>query len=150
MSKKEFVNLDNARHDDQLELMKKIKEGKFCPFCPEYEVKAELGQLIKKTKHWTMRKNRWPYENTREHILIIHNAHAERMNDLSAEAWKELFGLVKWAEKKFHIEGGAFGMRFGNPAKNGATVDHLHTHVFTANITDRNNPNYKPVRFRVG
>jgi len=148
--KDSFVNLENARYGDQLELMKKIREGGFCPFCPEHEAKAELGPLLKRGTYWTMRKNRWPYENTREHLLIIHNVHVEHLNDLTPEAWMELFKLVSWAEKEYRIEGGAIGMRFGDPTKNGATVDHIHAHVFAAEITDKNDPNYKPVRFRVG
>ena len=148
--KNSFVNLNNARYDDQRRLMEKIHQEGFCPFCLEHEAKAELGSLIKKATHWTMRKNRWPYENTREHLLIIHNTHVERLNDLTTKAWAELLELVKWAEQEYKIEGGAVGMRFGDTTKNGATVDHIHVHVFVTDITNKKDPKYKPVRFRVG
>ncbi len=150
--KKDFVNLDNARHDDQLEVMKKIQEEGFCPFCRENLGKSELEPAIKdiNLEFWSVRKNRWPYENTKVHFLIIANEHVEKISEIKPEAWGELKKIIDWAEKKYELDSGAIGLRFGNPKKNGATVDHLHCHIITADITDRDDPKYRPVRFRVG
>lgn len=149
-SKNNFVNLENARNEKQFSVMKKIKDEGFCPFCRGNLDKSELEPTLKIGKYWSLRKNRWPYENTRVHLLIIHNKHAEKLGDISSEAWAELLGLIQWAEKKFKLKSGAFGMRFGNPLRNGATVDHLHCHIIAADVTNRDDPKYKPVRFRVG
>lgn len=149
-NKNNFVNLENARNEKQLSVMKKIEEEGFCPFCPENLDKSELEPVIKKGNYWSLRKNRWPYENTRVHLLIIHNEHAEKISEIKSEAWAELKKLIGWAEKKYELKGGALGMRFGDPKLNGATVDHLHGHIMTADIIDKENPKYKPVRFRVG
>ena len=145
-----FVVLEHARHDDQLEVMKKIQKEGFCPFCSENINKADMMPVIKEGKYWHVRKNRWPYQNTRVHLLIIHNRHAEKLADVKLEAAAELFELVKWAESKHKASGGAIGIRFGDPKTNGATVNHFHAHFIVANITDRDDPNYQPVRFRVG
>lgn len=150
-NEKDFVNLDNARVEEQRRVMEKIKAEGFCPFCKEHINKSELEPEIKTDfKFWTVRKNRWPYENTRIHLLIIHNEHVETIGKVSQEAWKELREISSWAEKEFKLDSGALGLRFGDPKKNGASVDHLHAHILTAQITDKNDPNYKPVRFRAG
>lgn len=144
------VNLENARHKDQKEIMEMIKKEGFCPFCPEHYERSSLMPIIKQGKFWHIRQNRWPYENTRIHLAVIHNAHAEKISDLTPEAAQELFELAKWFEIEYKVSGGGIGIRFGDPRVNGATVNHLHAHFITADITDRENPRYKPVRFRVG
>lgn len=145
-----FVNLNNARTDEQRQIMEKIKEEEYCPFCPEYYSKSKLEPIIKQGKHWHIRKNRWPYKNTRVHLIFIHNIHIERISEISPGAAEELFDLAKWAEKKYRMPFGAIGLRFGDIHKNGATVLHLHVHMIAAKITNRDNPGYLPVRFRMG
>jgi dihydrofolate reductase len=146
-----FVNLENMRLiKEQTEIMKTIQEEGFCPFCPEHYEKSGLMPILKEGKYWHIRQNRWPYENTRIHLIVIHNAHAEKISDLAPEAAQELFELAKWFETEYKVSGGGIGIRFGDPRVNGATVNHLHAHFITADITDKKNPQYKPVRVRVG
>jgi dihydrofolate reductase len=145
-----FVNLDNARLDEQRDIMKMIQEEGFCPFCPENISRTQLKPIIKEGKYWHLRENRWPYQNTRVHLLAIHNKHIEKLSEISPEAAKELFELAKWIESKYQIEGGGIGIRFGDIRQNGGTVLHLHAHIMSADITDRNKPKYQPVRFRIG
>ncbi|OGF76398.1 hypothetical protein A3H65_01195 [Candidatus Giovannonibacteria bacterium RIFCSPLOWO2_02_FULL_45_14] len=150
--KNEFVNLDNSRNDEQKQVMEKILTEGFCPFCRENLDKSELEPEIRDIdlEYWNVRKNRWPYENTKVHLLIIVNEHAEKISQVKPEAWAELKKIIDWAEEKYKLESGVLGMRFGDPKRNGATVDHLHGHIVTANITDREDPKYRPVRFRMG
>ncbi len=147
-----FVNLENARFEEQKNIMKKIQKEGFCPFCLKNARKSKLMPIIKKGKYWHIRQNSWPYENTKVHLLIIYNSHAEKISDICPEAAKELFELAKWSEIKYDIAGGgmAIGMRFGDPRLNGATVSHIHVHFISAKITDKSDPEYKPVRIRVG
>jgi ATP adenylyltransferase len=144
------VNLENAREEEQRKIMEKIQKEGFCPFCPEHYEKSGLMPVIKRGKYWHIRKNRWPYQNTRIHLVVIYNTHAEKISDINPEAAKELFELAKWFEKKYKVLGGGIGIRFGDPRVNRATVNHLHAHFITAKITDKNNPQYKPVRIKVG
>jgi|GEM_PF-11121 len=148
--KEQYLNMDNARHDDQREVMQRLLERGVCPFCPEHVDQAELKPMIKETTNWHVRANRWPYENTRVHLLVIHRGHITRLTEMSAEAVIELLELAKWAEAEYKVKGGALVMRFGEPGASGATVDHLHWHWVAADITDRSDPNYKPVRARIG
>ncbi len=150
LKRKNFVNLKNARVEEQLEVMKMIQEEKFCPFCPENYSKSKLKPIIKQGEYWHIRKNRWPYKNTRIHLIIIHNTHIEKISEVTSDAAREFLELVKWAEKEYGILGGGIGMRFGDIHINGATVLHLHAHIITAEITDKNNPNYQKVEFKVG
>ncbi len=145
-----FVNLDNARLDEQREIMKTIQKERFCPFCPKYYSKSELEPIIKQGKYWHIRKNRWPYENTQTHFVIIHNKHVEKLSEINPQAAQELFKLAQWVEKEYKISGGGLCLRFGDININGGTVLHLHAHIITADITNRDDPKYQPVRFRVG
>ncbi len=145
-----FVNLSNARLGGQREIMEEILTLGLCPFCPASLSKFHLKPILKETTHWLLTENQWPYGNTRVHLLAIHKTHIERLSDLTPEAAQEFFSLMQWAEKKFNLTGGGIGMRFGDITVNGATVAHLHAQLLTAKITDRNDPDYKPVRLRVG
>ncbi len=150
MKSKEFVNLENARVKEQRKIMEAIKKGEYCPFCPEYYNGAKLEPVIRQGKYWHLRKNRWPYKNTRVHLIIILNQHAENLSEISPEAAQEFFELAQWAEQEYQILGGGLCLRFGDIEINGATVLHLHAHLITAKITDKNDPAYQKVRFKVG
>lgn len=145
-----FVNLDNARFEEQRRVMDIIQKEGFCPFCPEHTAKSELMPVIYQGTHWHIRNNRWSYRNTRIHFLIIHNSHVEKLSEISPDAAQEFFYIVKWIESEYQIAGGAIGLRFGDFLLNGGTVLHLHAHLITADITNRSDPKYQPVRFRVG
>lgn len=148
--KETYVDLKSARVAEQLKIMEVIDNEGFCPFCPEHYSKSELEPVVKQGKYWHIRKNRWPYKNTRTHFIIIHNKHVEKLFEVSPQATQELFKLIQWLEQEYRITSGAIGIRFGDITKNGATVRHLHAHFVSAKMTDRENPNYKPVRFRMG
>ena len=150
MPKKTFVHLEHAREKEQLESMKRIKEEKVCPFCPEQLEKFHKKPILKENYFWLLTENQWPYNNTRIHLLVIHKKHAEKISDLSKGAWEDLGSLMSWAEKKFKITGGGFGMRFGDPKSSNATVQHVHAHLLSSKITDKNHPKYIPVQFKLG
>ena len=149
-SAKAFVNLQNARVDEQRAVMEQIEKDGVCPFCPEHLPKYHRKPILQEAKHWVVTENDWPYENTRVHLLIILKAHAEDLFGFEIQAWLELLELVQWAVQEYKITGGALGIRFGNPDMTGATVKHLHVHLIAVEITDKEDPNYKRVRFRVG
>jgi len=145
-----FVNLKNARVEEQRKVMEMIQKEKFCPFCPEHVSKSRLKPVIKQGKYWHIRENQWPYKNTRVHLIIICNTHVEKLSEVCPEASKEFLELAEWTENEYQISGGAIGLRFGDIHQNGGTVLHLHAHIIAADITNRDDPNYQPVRLRVG
>ena len=121
-----FVDISNAREDEQKEVMEAIIDNDHCPFCRENLAKYHKKPILRTTKHWLVTENQWPYKKTKNHLLIILKEHAEKLADIPSEAGKELFILVKWIEKKYKIKGGAFALRFGDSKFSASTVNHLH------------------------
>lgn len=145
--KKDFVVLAHARTANQQKVMEEILEKGECPFCPGNL--PEGNKIIRKTSYWFLMPNMWPYENTRVHLVAVHITHVERLEDTNPEEWSDLFKMLRWAEKEFKIESGSIGIRFGDPKSNRATVRHLHVHLIVPKITNKNDPEYKPVIFMV-
>ncbi|MCX6728672.1 MAG: hypothetical protein NTV39_02805 [Candidatus Saccharibacteria bacterium] len=143
---KPYVNLNNARLDEQRRVMEDIVENQECPFCQENISKYHKQKTLRKGKHWTITKNQWPYKYTDVHLLAILNYHAEKLSDLKAGAFDELQGHMVWAEKEFDIITGGIGMRFGDMTSNGATVNHLHVHLI---VPSHDKPADEKVRFKI-
>lgn len=142
-----FVDLENAREDDQREVMKKIMAANHCPFCVENLKKYHKQPIIKETKYWLVTTNQWPYDHTLHHFLLIYKDHAEQLQELETEAGKELFELVAWLEKEYHIPGGGWAMRFGDTNYSSGSVAHLHVQYVVPSIED---PDFEPTRIKIG
>ncbi|MBI2623971.1 HIT domain-containing protein [Candidatus Parcubacteria bacterium] len=146
----EQLVLEHARELEQQKVMEDLLRQGICPFCPQHLPRAKFGPVLKQSLRWHVRENFWPYDNTRVHLLVVPFRHIERLAELTADEVRELFELLQWAEREYGVESGAVGIRFGDPRGNGGTVTHLHVHFIVANITDKDDPKYQPVRFRVG
>ena len=144
-----YVHLEHARHDDQRVIMQRIAEEGICPFCPENRKTSEVLEPLWQGKHWVLVPNRWPYRFTTLHLLAVPERHMWMLSELTTEEWSELHTLIAWTEAKYHIDGGSIGIRFGNPALTGATVEHLHVHLIVAD-PDATKPGYERVRFPMG
>jgi len=142
-----FVNLDNARLDEQRQVMEEIERNEECPFCPEYLDKYHKQEILRKGAHWILTRNQWPYKNTDIHLLAIAAYHAEKLSDLKPGSFDELQDHLVWAENEFQVSAGGIAMRFGDTSHNGATVNHLHAH-FIVPSTDK--PDNEKVRFKIG
>lgn len=145
-----FVELQHARHDDQRRIMEHIRQEGVCPFCPGNEHVNDFRPILASTEHWQVRENRWPYKNTRVHLLFIPRRHVELLSEFTPPEWAEFHELIAWAEKTYQLTGGSIGIRFGEPAETGATVRHLHAHLVVADMTKLNDPSYERVRFPMG
>lgn len=141
-----FVNLDNARSEEQRHVMEKIEAGNYCPFCPEHLADTHEKPIIRKGEHWVFTENRWPYKNTIHHWLLIAAYHAETLNDLRSGAFEEYGEHVKWAEREYRIAAGGLAMRFGDVSGTGATVRHLHGHLI---VPKSDLPREEKVRFKI-
>jgi len=144
--KNKFVNLSNARYDEQRHIMEDIVENQECPFCPENLAKYHKKAIVKRGKFWVLTYNQWPYKYTDVHLLAIATYHAEELSDLKKGAFDELQELMMWAEKRYNIKTGGLAMRFGNVSSNGATVDHLHVHLI---VPSKDKPADEKVRFKI-
>lgn len=143
---KDQVNIENARNPDQIEALKKIQEGSFCPFCSqEYMAKEHGKPILVDGKYWFATENRWPYKGARVHLLLVHKEHITNVSELSKEAWGELLLIVKELKGKVDVPGGTLLMRFGDTKYTGGTVAHLH-----AQLISGNKDSSEPVLVRVG
>ncbi|NCO12208.1 MAG: hypothetical protein COZ34_03525 [Candidatus Pacebacteria bacterium CG_4_10_14_3_um_filter_34_15] len=145
--KKQFVDLDNAREDEQKQVMEEIIKAGHCPFCQENFKLYNSQTSLRDGKYWFMIKNRWPYKNTKVHLIAIYKQHATNLDDIDSESGKELLDFLKWAEKEYDVPGGGWSMRFGDTDYSAGTVNHIHVQFIQPDI---NAPEYKPVKIKIG
>lgn len=131
MSEK-HVNIQNTRSDDQFEYYKAIADDDVCPFCTESLKKYLKQPIISEGDHWLVTPNRWPYEHTSAHYLLIARQHIETVTELPSGAFEELGDHVKQLVTDNNLDYGGIAMRFGDVRYTGATVNHLHAHLLQA------------------
>ncbi len=131
-NKDKFLNHENARTDEQKNLMQKIETDGVCPFCAENFTKYHPKPILKKTNFWFVTENMSPYEGTTTHIIFVYKPkHITLPSEMEEGAVADLFENINWATDKFNIKGGSFFIRFGNTNYNGSSVEHLHAHLLT-------------------
>ncbi len=138
--------MDNARHDDQRNVMEGIAQDGVCPFDEEYLAKYHKQPILRRGTYWVLTLNQWPYEHTRVHLLAIARQHVESIDELNAGAGEELFDHLRWAIKEYNIDFGGLAMRFGDVKHNGASVNHLHAHFI---VPDKDKPADAKVKFKI-
>ena len=143
----DFVDIDNTRKPEQVKVMEQVIETGECPFCLKNLKKYHRTPILKETDHWVLTRNAWPYDNTREHFLIILKTHKERLSELCVEEGADFFKLIGWIEKEFNLSGGGVAMRFGDTNYSAATIKHLHAQLI---VPDIDKPDFKPTRFKIG
>jgi diadenosine tetraphosphate (Ap4A) HIT family hydrolase len=146
-NKNNFINLNNARQQDQIEVMQKIADQNHCPFCAENLQHYHKEPILKETAHWLVTKNQWPYPHTKHHFLLIYKKHATSLQELDIEAGKELFALMQELAEKYQFEGGGLAMRFGDTDFSAGTVNHLHVQLI---VPDAMAEDFEPVRIKLG
>ncbi|NLG06085.1 MAG: HIT family protein [Candidatus Pacebacteria bacterium] len=145
--KNQFINLANAREEEQKSVMSDIADAKHCPFCREHLAKYHQQTILREGKFWIVTTNQWPYKNTKHHFLLIYKVHATDLSDLSPAAGQELFELVAEMERAYAIKGGGLAMRFGDTDYSAGTISHIHVQLIEPDIT---NPDFVPVRIKIG
>jgi ATP adenylyltransferase len=147
--KDEHVNQNNARPGVYAEVIQKIGKDKICPFCAEH-LTAIHPNPLEVHEYWTVTDNAYPYKPKKEHVLFIHNEHIGNISELSKGAWDELYMLIKEEKAKRNIAGGTFMLRFGDTHFTGASVTHLHAHLFQSDPEHEEYDKEKGVLTRVG
>lgn len=146
-NKNNFINLNNAREDEQIAVMQTIAKQDHCPFCQENLARYHKQAILVDGQHWLATYNQWPYQHTKHHLLIIYKEHAVRLADLADEAGTELFQIVKQLEQQFGFEGGGLALRFGDTDFSAGTVNHLHVQLI---VPDAMAKDFEPVRVKLG
>lgn len=147
--KNEYVDLENARVDEQKQVMKEIINAAHCPFCWENLRQYHQEPILKEGKYWILTKNQWPYEHTKLHLMAIYKEHIENLTQLDPESGKELLEIMAWAQREYHIPGGGMAMRFGDTDYSAGTVAHLHAQLLWPDIMAADYDN-APVKVKIG
>jgi diadenosine tetraphosphate (Ap4A) HIT family hydrolase len=132
-----YVNLNNARNEDQRKVMQEIAQNDHCPFCIENLAKYHKNPIIKEGKFWRLTDNQWPYKKVKHQLLAIYKTHIEHIKDMDPMAGSELMEMFKEEAVKRNIVGGGIAIRFGtNPefGDYGSTVAHIHAHMFEPDL----------------
>lgn len=139
-------NVSQGRVAAQISRMHNLAARGICAFCPEY-IAAETDSPVEiETAHWLVKKNDYPYERTKLHLLFIPKRHVNTLSDLPLPAQKELIPLIAKVAKQQGLDSYAVGIRSGDMRYNGGTVEHLHAHIV---VGDPDNPDPEPVRFKM-
>jgi diadenosine tetraphosphate (Ap4A) HIT family hydrolase len=130
-----------------LEVLNKIVENGFCPFCEEHLFKHHPNPVIFQNKHWTVTTNAWPYVGTTHHFILICRTHIERAENTTGYIWKSLGDAYKYLCKKYTLTGATLLMRSGDTQITGASVRHLHAQVI---VGGKREPDTLPITAVVG
>lgn len=129
-------------------LMQKIIVDGVCPFCAEHFKKYHPRPILKETAYWFLTENMSPYAGTKYHFIFVYKpAHITTPNEITPEAFNNLFALMNAVVEEYEIPGGAFFMRFGDMRYNGSSVEHLHAQLLMGDVDA---PDHEPVRVKLG
>lgn len=137
------MEMDNARHPEQLEKMLALEESGGCHFCAE-GFKEHSAAVIHEGNHWFVTANDFPYEGSVHHYLIVNKTHITRLSEIADKARVELFSVIEWLEEYLGVAGASVFVRSGDMAYTGATLDHLHFH-FLVGGNKADNPKHLSV-----
>lgn len=141
-----FVNPDNTRSGDQRAVYEQIVKDGVCPFCQEHFLKYHTKPIIIDGQYWVFTESAWPYEQTKQHFLIVLKRHAERIEELTAEEGAELITQSGELIKKREVFGGALAMRFGKHKYLKNSVAHLHAQIIEPDI---DSPTHEAVKLPI-
>jgi len=140
-----LYNFDAARSEKQRQDMQDLDARGICIFCPEH-ITNDGSKILFETKHWIVKTNKYPYKDTKHHIVLVPKEHVPTISKLSKEAQEDFLPAVARSEKKFKLDSYAIGIRSGDMRYNGGSIEHLHAHIVSGKVDD---PNHEPVRFKM-
>lgn len=147
-----------ARKEPSMNVMSKLtgaarpatEEEEFCstlPFDFEYysnlrtSIEAEendfvnldpvLNPILFQNKYWKLTPNR--FANTRPcsvMLLIIPKEPWRQIEDISENAWRGFYRMIKWIKNHYDLPGGMLFVRFGDMRLNAGTIMHLHWNLW--------------------
>lgn len=132
----ELQDLSNTREVMQHQIMKELALTGECFLCEDVIKKvAEKYPGVStshtyKGKHWFVKNNDFPYPGTRLHILIVPIRHVSRIEELTAEEFSELQEMIVWVNTTYDVGGASMFIRYGDMSYTGATLAHMHFHIF--------------------
>ncbi len=149
-AKKQGVDTQNAlivKRNDYVDVLNKILDEGFCPFCEENLLKHHQKPILHKSKHWLITENSWPYKGTHYHFLFIPRIHMETIEAMPTEVWTDLQKQYVKIITEHHIVGATLMIRSGHTNMTGASVNHLHAHIIVGSERTKDT---EPIKALVG
>jgi diadenosine tetraphosphate (Ap4A) HIT family hydrolase len=134
----------NFRVDEQLAEMRRLEGEGVCLFCPEYL--STSPEVLHRTAGWTVVPNRYPYRETRLHLLLVPDEHVTDMAELSELAQRDFWAVLRWAKLHYGLAHYGLAARNGDSEYTGGTIRHLHIHLLQGDVDD---PAHQGVRVRL-
>ncbi len=135
-----------ARSEEQLRKMRDLEARGVCMFCPEHIHREAKGTVEFESDNWIVKKNDFPYANSKLHLLIIPKFHVSLIERLPKAAREELLDVITKCSKRHKLKSYAIAMRVGDMRYNGGSIEHLHAHLVVGDVDD---PAHEPVRFKM-
>jgi ATP adenylyltransferase len=126
---KPLYDLAAARSDAQRKRMEDLEAAGICVFCPEHVAQHQPEPIEHSGRHWYVTRNRYPYEGTTTHYLIVARQHVVSFDELPDEAGAELWSIKRMLTAQLEPAAIATVERSGNMLYNGGSVAHLHVHL---------------------
>jgi len=140
-----LYNFEAARSEEQRQDMIDLDNRGICIFCPEH-IQDDGSEIFFDTDYWIVKENKYPYKDTKAHLVLVPKEHVATISQLSKEAMEEFLSVVSQCETKFKLSSYAVGIRSGDMRFNGSSIEHLHAHIVSG---DTDNPKHEPVRFKM-
>lgn len=128
MNHYKYIYPPNARHQEQLDIMLKMEADDKDPMAEE-NVDQEAQPTLFRTDYWFVSENRYPYDGAERQFLIVATGPVYTIEEISPEMWLDLQQIWQRLVREYGISGGGICMRFGDPAKSGASLTRLHAHI---------------------
>lgn len=134
-----YIYPPNARVQEQLDIMVTRENNDEDPL----DAGIIDQDILHVKNYWYITKNRFPHNGTGEQFLIVAKNPVYKIDDISAEMWKELEEIWLFLVETYNLTGGALCIRYGDPALSGASLKRLHVHLI---MPDKE----KKIRFPIG
>ena len=120
-----YIYPPNSREQEQLDIMMRDEYSDKDPLDPKYIE----NDIAFETDYWSVSWNKYPYEGAKKHFLIVIKQPVYDLVDLTPEMWFDLQTVLVRLKNEYGVVGGAFCMRYGDPALSGASLKRLHAHA---------------------
>lgn len=142
MNKYKYIYPPNARDQEQLDIMLNMEAAGKDPMALE-NVDQDAQKILFQTEYWHVSENRYPRAGSKISFLVVAVGPVYEIEEISPEMWLDLQKIWQRLVKEYKIAGGGICMRFGDPAKSGASLTRLHAHIIMPEDGEK-------VRFPIG
>ena len=136
----------NARHADQAERMRELEAAGVCIFCPGHVDEPGDPHVVLRERDWVVRRNAYPYRNTRLHLLVIPRRHVADLLDLTDAELAGFWSVGRVLRERHDLAFYGLGARCGDCRYTGGTIEHVHVHLVVGDVDD---PEHSPVRLKL-